>query len=54
MSDGSEFNDKTGDSLYATAPPIEAMRMIASHAAAIADGGVRRWLMVTDVSRSYS
>ena len=52
---GREFNTYKDDSLYAATPPLEALRLVISHAAANLpgrnDGG--RELMVNDVSRAY-
>ena len=59
---GREFNTSKDDSLYAATPPIEALRIIVSHAATISGGGRtrggckgdrRRELMINDVSRAY-
>ena len=59
---GREFNTAKDDSLYASTPPIEALRVIVSHAATFRkggrtkgsyQGGRRRELMVNDVSRAY-
>ena len=36
---GREFNTSKDDSLYAATPPIEALRIIVSHAATIKGGG---------------
>ena len=53
-SDGREFNVGKDDSLYASTPPLEALRIIVSHAATQAsDGTFSRGLMVNDVSRAY-
>ena len=57
---GREFNTSEDDSLYAATPPIEALRIIVSHAATINGRGKsghkgdrRRELMINDVSRAY-
>ena len=52
---GREFNDSKDDTLYASTPPLEALRAIISHASTV-DGdrpGERRELMVNDVRRAY-
>ena len=50
-----EFNQGKDDTLYASTPPLEAMRLIVSHAATIdpENPNVRRDLMVNDVRRAY-
>ena len=48
---GREFNQGRDDSLYASTPPLEAMRAIASYAAS--GGGNAREVMVNDVRRAY-
>ena len=59
---GREFNTHKDDSLYAATPPLEALRLIISHAATIRIGGwskggqrrgAHRELMENDVSRAY-
>ena len=50
-----EFNQGKDDTLYASTPPLEAMRLIVSHASTIdpENPNVRRDLMVNDVRRAY-
>ena len=52
---GREFNDSKDDTLYASTPPLEALRAIVSHAATIDVDRPkeRRELMVNDVRRAY-
>ena len=52
---GREFNEGHNDLLYASTPPLEAMRLILSHAATTDDEqpGRRRQVMINDVSRAY-
>ena len=52
---GREYNDCKDDTLYASTPPLEALRMIVSHASTVdpAHPGIRRELMVNDVRRAY-
>ena len=46
--------DKSADhELFAPMPPIEALRMVVSHAATEEDGRERRELLVADVRRAY-
>ena len=49
------FNQGKDDTLYASTPPLEAMRLIISHAATIDPNKptVRREMMVNDVRRAY-
>ena len=50
-----EFNQGKDDTLYASTPPLEALRLIISHAATYnaTKPEERRELMVNDVSRAY-
>ena len=48
---GKEFKTYNDDTLYASTPPLESLRMILSRAAT--DDGVPRELMVNDVARAY-
>ena len=48
---GKEFKTYADDSLYASTPPLEALRLIMSRAAT--DDGTVRELMVNDVARAY-
>ena len=50
---GKEFKTTPDDALYASTPPLEALRMILSRAATIDAGGEQREIMVNDVSRAY-
>ena len=48
---GKEYNTYSDDSLYASTPPLEALRLIVSRAATY-DGQARE-LMINDVRRAY-
>ena len=50
---GKEFRTGPDDALYASMPPIEALRAVLSRAATITDEGGEREVMVNDVSRAY-
>jgi hypothetical protein len=50
---GREFNVGKDDALYAATPPLEALRLIISHAATYPDGGPQRVIMINDVRRAY-
>ena len=50
---GREFNVGRDDALYAATPPLEALRVVISHAATHSRGGARRSVMVNDVRRAY-
>ena len=52
---GREYNQGKDDTLYASTPPLEALRLIVSHAASVDPErpGERRELMVNDVRRAY-
>ena len=50
---GREFNVGKDDALYAATPPLEALRLIISHAATYSDGGPQRVIMINDVRRAY-
>ena len=51
---GREFNQHKDDTLYASTPPLEALRAILSWAATDdGEGGSRREVMVNDVRRAY-
>ena len=51
---GREFKEGKDDSLYAATPPLEAMRLILSHAATASGGDIYgKEIMVNDVSRAY-
>ena len=47
---GKEFRTYADDSLYASTPPIEALRLIVSRAAT---SDKQRYLMISDVRRAY-
>ena len=50
-----EFNTGKDDTLYASTPPLEALRLIVSHASTVDPSRPddRRELMVNDVRRAY-
>ena len=48
-----EFNIGRDDALYASIPPLEALRLIVSHAATHQEHRQRRMLMMHDVRRAY-
>ena len=50
---GREFNVGKDDALYAATPPLEALRLIISHAATFPDSGPPRVIMINDVRRAY-
>ena len=50
---GREFNTYKDNSLYASTPPLEALRAIVSHAATRTRSGSMRELIVNDISRAY-
>ena len=50
---GREFNVGRDDALYASTPPLEALRLIISEAATVSGGAARREVMVNDVRRAY-
>ena len=50
---GKEFRTTPADSLYASTPPLEALRLIISRAATVDKRGKRREVMINDVSRAY-
>ena len=50
---GREFNVGRDDALYAATPPLEALRVVISHAATHTQKGNRRSVMVNDVRRAY-
>jgi hypothetical protein len=51
---GREFNVGRDDSLYAATPPLEALRVVLSHAATWCDGNMsgRRGVMINDVRQA--
>ena len=50
---GQEYNTGKDDELYASTPPLEALRFVVSSAATTTPSGVQRHLMVNDVRRAY-
>ena len=50
---GKEFRTGPDDALYASTPPLEALRMDLIRAATVDVGGSEREIMVNDVSRAY-
>ena len=50
---GREFAVGKDDALYAATPPLEALRIIISHAATIPESGPERVIMINDVRRAY-
>ena len=49
---GREFNVGRDDALYASTPPLEALRLIVSYAATQPLDGKRRMIMINDVRRA--
>ena len=50
---GKEFRTTPDDALYASTPPLEALRAIISRAATWTEEGTEREIMINDVSRAY-
>ena len=50
---GQEFKTTRNDELYASTPPLEALRFVISSAATDFNDGVQRHVMVNDVRRAY-
>ena len=50
---GREFNIGRDDALYASTPPLEALRLIVSYAATQPSDGERRIIMINDIRRAY-
>ena len=50
---GREFNVGKDDALYAATPPLEALRIIISHAATYPETGPELVFMINDVRRAY-
>ena len=50
---GKEFRTGPDDALFASTPPLEALRLIVSRASTTTGEGEKRELMVNDVSRAY-
>ena len=50
---GQEYATYKDDDLYASTPPLEALRYVVSSAATLTDSGCQRHVMVNDVRRAY-
>ena len=50
---GREFNIGRDDALYAATPPLQALRLVISHAATHTPGGAWHMVTVNDVRRAY-
>ena len=50
---GHEFKIGRDDAVYVSTPPLEALRLIVSHAATHLLSGRRRMRMINDVRRAY-
>ena len=50
---GKEFRTGPDDALYASTPPLEALRLIVSRAATYSNGELAKEVMVNDVSRAH-
>ena len=50
---GNEFRTGPDDALYASTPPLEALRVVLSRAATVDAIGSEREIIVNDVSRFY-
>ena len=50
---GKEFRTGPDDAMFASTPPLEALRLIVSRAATVAPGEDKSEIMVNDVSRAY-
>ena len=48
-----EFATHKDDSLYAATPPLEALRMVISHAATMKKGDAPKQILIADVRRAY-
>ena len=48
---GKEFREEPDQGLFAATPPLEALRLVISHAATISED--RRVIMSNDVSRAF-
>ena len=51
---GREFDVGRDDALYAATPPLEALRLVISHAATHPENGSERMVMANDVRRACS
>ena len=50
---GESSTVRRDDALYASTPPLEALRLIVSHAATYPQSGNKRMLMIYDFRRAY-
>lgn len=50
---GKEFRTGRDDALYASTPPLEALRLVMSKAATVVEGEEKNEMMINDVSRAY-
>ena len=50
---GQEFNTGKNDELYASTPPLEALRFVISSAATFSKSKIQRHVMINDVRRAY-
>ena len=50
---GQEFNIGKNDELYASTPPLEALRFVISSTTTLSADGEQRHVMVNDVMRAY-
>ena len=50
---GQEFATHRDDSLYASTPPLEAMRMVLSYAATMESGDDKNQILTAGVNRAY-
>ena len=50
---GKEFRTGPDDALYASTPPLEALRLVMSKAATVVEGEEKNEMMINDVSRAY-
>ena len=48
-----EFNDGEQEGLFASTPPLEALRILVSDAATIRKGRMRKVIMINDVARAF-
>ena len=51
---GRDFRTGPGDALYASTPPLEALRLLISRAATVIAGELGNENMINNVSRAYS
>ena len=50
---GKEFRTTPDNAVYASTPPLEALRLIVSRTGTWEDAGCEREIMINDVSRAY-